>query len=70
MGLSLIFYMVNLSLLDPCLLWAIDPDEECHKGNCFGIFKIIIMISVFLWFCFEITYFIWCENHPGATVLL
>lgn len=26
-------------MLNPCLLWAIDPDEKCHKGNWFGILK-------------------------------
>lgn len=31
--------MVKFSVLDPCLLWAIDPEEKCHKGNWFGIFR-------------------------------
>lgn len=31
--------MVNFSMLDPCLLWVIDPNEKCHKGSWFGILK-------------------------------
>lgn len=60
--------IVNFSVLDPCLIWAKDPDEKCHKGNWFCILK---SLSWFLCsFAFEIAYFMWRENHLCAAALL
>lgn len=69
MGLSLIFdgklFNVGSMFALGYRSWRKMPQRELVWH-----FKIIVMVSVFLCFCFEIAYFIWRENHLCAAALL